>query len=67
MFSRSEVLRKSWPAAGIAVRAFDTSSNDDFDSQATNPNLIVAEDLIKYKALLGNTLENAESITLDEL
>ena len=65
MFSRSEVLRKSWPAAGIAVRAFDTSSND--DSQITNPNLIVAEDLIKYKALLGNTLENAESITLDEL
>ena len=32
-----------------------------------NPNLGLAEDLIKYKKKLSDTLQNKDSITIDEL
>ena len=64
MYSRSEYQKRPRPPSSILVRKFDDDSDEE---TATNPNLSLAEDLIKYKTLLGNTLENDESMTLEEL
>ena len=46
------------------VSSFEDLSNE---GSEINPNLSLAEDLIKYKDILGDTLVNHESMTLAEL
>ena len=64
MFSRSEIRARPRPRSSILVSKFEDESDEETNA---NPNLSLAEDLIKYKKLLGETLENDESITLEEL
>ena len=64
MYSRSEYRKRPRPPSSILVRKFEDDSDEESNA---NPNLSLAQDLIKYKTLLGNTLENDESMTLEEL
>ena len=63
---RSEVRTKSRqrPRSSILVSQLAQLSDEETKE---NPNLSLAEDLIKYKNLLGELLVNDESISLEEL